>query len=265
MHPTRPEAPLFSVQAAYGRRSDTLLDLSDSVGGNVKHIEPEHATKEVGGAFQLDRAFIERLIQAAKRHIEPAAAKVSYALEFESGRKVVSDNVEDLDQFPFHNPRKGRFQVTIAGSQHQSIDYTFRFDRFSSRATVWVWRANNTSRAIEDAVEAVKSGRTWYGALNPMLAFFVGIVPVGPIATYLNSAMEKNGGAVPLIGYILIGIYLAWIVVAAARFLIWPNTAVMFGISGQKVRARVSIARWVLTVIGALIIAVIGGGYLRSQ
>jgi hypothetical protein len=235
----------------------------------MRVIGPESKFVEAHGSFELSRPAIERIVRVMERHV-PAVEqtllgkdrprKVTFSLEFKDGRKAQTSDLDDLDHFGFDSKDRESFEIKVDGVG-PSVGCTFSYAPYQSKAQIHAFRTTNVEAAAKEISEAVVSARTWYSVL---FEHSIGGWSFVPLLVALGLTIGDDyifGRDVVPVWVAYVTIALVWIAQALKAFA-FDRLVIPFGAEAQRIELKQRMRRGVPLALGAIGLALIGGGYL---
>lgn len=233
----------------------------------MKQVEPTHYWKELNGCFEVDQRSVVRIALAMEQHIADDGRERTFILAFADGRQIVSNQADDLDNFPFHAPKRRRFEVHVRNKKGESaaVEYRFGISAETVRVSAHAGSSSpvNVLRMGADVADAVAATRTWYSLFRPMHMSWWGLIPL--TASFVGVNFVSHPSTLSDLDWTLlwfIGTYGALIAAIIIRFTLFRTIETDFGAEGQRLARRKLIRGWLPAATGAFVLAIIGGGYL---
>lgn len=233
-------------------------------GRDLRHIAAEGSSRCIYGAFKIDHVAAERLVKTLRSQVDLEAKnqKIELTLELKNGDRFVSDSLEDIEDFPFHNRTRESFQIELTSEAGARILVAFSEEMGSGRAWIHTGKLPNANRAIENLTADILHIKLWYSFLSiPRLVFSAITILIVNVILFLSidSIIRYTSSIILLFTSLFLVLFVFM------RLLFYPNLWFDFGLEGARLRSKSKLVWIILSGAGAIVLAAIGGGYFTLK
>lgn len=214
----------------------------------MKIEQPRSVSKFLNGAFQFDAETLRRLRELII-HIAGGEVSFRYELELKSGTTYKTDEIADLDNFPFHQRNQlNKFSIRL-DSKAISIWPSINFDRFGGPVVhVYVsgTHAAEVCKALCDFMNGARATYSWMYRI-PMWV----ILMILPLVALGLSTIH--------LAYFGISLYFMALLFLAIRTFLFPKRVLLFGAERSYQENLRTTRKWIVgTAPFALAVALFG-------
>jgi hypothetical protein len=230
----------------------------------LQHIQPDHKTVAISGAFRVDEASLRRFIALAQPHLG-SPVQVQYVLEEQDGAKTISPDPAALENFGLHHLRSRKtFSVEVRFTQGYntssiSLFYDLKGGMFD-RARIFIYNTPNATSMEGQMRDYLVGTRVWYSWLYSMVLGYMIIIGAAINVGLFIGQLTTRASFSSIEIIISAAIVLAYLITSPLRWFLFSRVAIMFGEERARQERLVTARRVVFgTLLVGLLVAAVGG------